>query len=160
MHLSLPRPFALVTPRGQPVHPRQSAVHDRRFAGRSRGLEAQGSYWNRPHHDETWFPGGNGKMNSSGVRACLQHWIDTGATVLIPIDDVTSDMVGGNNGANNLAYHIEAVAAVVLTAIDQPAVDQITARFVDYYPLTQFPAAVSISSPGADDITAFVGLVK
>ena len=31
------------------------------------------------------FPGDPGKSNSSSVRACLQQWVDSGATVLIPI---------------------------------------------------------------------------
>jgi hypothetical protein len=114
-----------------------------------------------PADGETWFPGGNGKMNSSGVRACLNHWITTGATVLIPIYDVTSDKVGGNNnGANNLAYHIVGIAAMVLTAIDQPAVDRISAKFIDYYPLTEIPAGGSISPPNPNSVTTFIGLVK
>jgi hypothetical protein len=114
-----------------------------------------------PADGETWFPGGNGKMNSSGVRACLDYWITTGTPVLIPIYDVTSDKVGANNnGANNLAYHIVGIAAMVLTAVDQPAVDQISARFIDYYPLTEIPSGGTISPPDADDITTFIGLVK
>ena len=100
-------------------------------------------------------------MNSSGVRACLNHWITTGTQVLIPIYDVTShNVVGGGHGANDLAYHIVGVAAVVLTAVDQPAVDQITARFIDYYPISEIPAGAILNPPSPDSITTFFGLLK
>jgi hypothetical protein len=110
---------------------------------------------------ETWFPGGNGKMNSSGVRGCLNNWISSGATVLIPIYDVTSHNVpGGGHGANDLAYHIVGIAAFVLTAIDQPAVDQIQGRFVEYFPITSVPGGLGWQTPSPDDVTTFIGLVK
>lgn len=109
-----------------------------------------------PADGETWFPAGNGKMNSSGVRACLDKWIDSGITVLIPIYDTLSSKPNGDN----LAYHIVGVAAFILTAREQPAVDQIQGNFVAYYPLTSIPGGSGWTPPDADDTTTFIGLVK
>ncbi len=109
-----------------------------------------------PADGETWFPAGNGKMNSSGMRACLDHWIDTGATVLIPIYDTLNSKPNGDN----LAYHIVGLAAFVLTSREQPAVDQIQGYFVDYYPLSSVPGGSGWTPPDSNDITTFLGLVK
>jgi hypothetical protein len=109
-----------------------------------------------PADGETWFPAGNGKMNSSGMRACLDKWIDSGTTVLIPIYDTLNSKPNGDN----LAYHIVGLAAFVLTAREQPAVDQIQGYFVDYYPLSSVPGGTGWTPPDASDITTFLGLVK
>ena len=79
------------------------------------------------------FPGDPGKSNSSGVRACLDELIDSGRTVLIPI---YSTVVGPGN---NQQYTIVSVAAFVLTARAQPAVDNIQGYFVRVYPYTSVP---------------------
>jgi Flp pilus assembly protein TadG len=106
-----------------------------------------------PATGETWFPIDPGKSNASAVRACLDGWIDSGATVLIPIYDI----VTGNG--NNAWYHITGVAAFVLTAREQPAVDQIQGRFVEYFPLSDVPGAAQLP-PGPGDTTVNLRLVK
>ena len=80
-----------------------------------------------PATGETWFPVDPGKSNKASMRACLDGWINSGATVLIPVYDI----VTGNG--NNAAYHITGVAAFVLTSREQPAVDNIQGNFVEYY---------------------------
>jgi hypothetical protein len=107
-----------------------------------------------PATGETWFPVDPGKSNSSSVRACLDGWIASGATVLIPV----YDLVTGNG--NNAAYHITGVAAFVLTARDQPAVDNIQGYFVEYYPYTDVGGGIGTQPPSAGDQTFFLGLVK
>ena len=109
-----------------------------------------------PVDGETWFPAGNGKMNSNELRACLDQYIASGTTVLIPIYDTLSSKAAGDN----LAYHIVGLAAFVLTAREQPAVDQIQGYFVDYYPLSDVPGGSGWTPPDASDITTFLGLVK
>jgi Flp pilus assembly protein TadG len=102
----------------------------------------------------TTFPIDPGKSNSSSVRACLQNWVDSGATVLIPI---YSTVQGGGNKA---IYTITGLAAMVLTSYDQPAVDDIQGYFVGVYPYTSVPAGVTASPPSKDDSLVFMGLVK
>ena len=86
------------------------------------------------------FPGDPGKSNSSGVRACLQQWVDSGATVLIPIVLKTNDPANtpgcttGGGGGNGFSYCIVGIAAFVLTGFTQPAVDEISGRFVGTMP--------------------------
>lgn len=109
-----------------------------------------------PADGETWFPAGNGKMNTSGMRACLDKWIDSGATVLIPIYDTLSSKPSGQD----LAYHIVGVAAFILTAREQPAVDQIQGTFVEYFPLGEVPGGAGWEPPSPDDTTTFIGLVQ
>lgn len=90
-----------------------------------------------PHgSDEVWFYTGNGKMNATAIRSCLDKWIASGATVLVPI----FDLVEGNG--TNVQYHVTGVAAFVLTAREQPAVDQIQGRFVKYYAYTDRKSVV------------------
>ena len=107
-----------------------------------------------PSTGETWFPIDPGKSNASAVRACLDGWIDSGATVLLPI----YDLVTGTG--NNAAYHITGVAAFVLTSRSQPAIDNIQGYFVEYYPYTDVPGGASAPPPGPEDTTYFIGLVK
>lgn len=75
-----------------------------------------------------WIAGDPGKKNSSGVRSCLQYWVDNQATVLLPLWDVTN-----GKGGNNLEYHVTGLIAVQLVSYSQPAVDEIQARVIDYY---------------------------
>ena len=103
---------------------------------------------------ETWFPVDPGKSNSSSVRACLDGWINSGATVLVPI----YDLVTGNG--NNAAYHITGLAAFVLFSREQPAVDNIQGYFKKYYPLGGVPGGAGATAPDTTDTTYFVGLVK
>ena len=107
-----------------------------------------------PATGETWFPVDPGKTNASAVRACLDGWISSGATVLIPIYDVVT---GVGNGA---AYHLTGVAAFVITSREQPAVDNIQGTFVQYYSYTDVPGGLGTEPPGPGDITYFIGLVR
>jgi Putative Flp pilus-assembly TadE/G-like len=106
-----------------------------------------------PATGETWFPIDPGKSNSSGVRACLDQWITSKQTVLVPIYDV----VHGNG--NNAWYHITGVAAFILTAREQPAIDQIQGMFVEYYPLSEIPGNLG-TLPTQGDTSYSVSLVR
>jgi Flp pilus assembly protein TadG len=103
----------------------------------------------------TTFPADPGKSNSSGVRACLDKWIASKQTVLIPI----FDLVTGNG--NNATYRIVGIAAFVLTSRDQPAVDNIRGYFVQIYPYTNpVPGGAGSGVPQPGDSSYFLGLVK
>lgn len=100
-----------------------------------------------------WIAGDPGKSNSSSVRACVQKWIDNGATVLIPIWDQTQ-----GNG-NSFQYRIVGLAAFVITAKSQPAIDQITGIFVGYYQLPSVPAGYGSPPTPEDDVVA-INLIR
>ncbi|MEO5966069.1 MAG: pilus assembly protein TadG-related protein [Candidatus Limnocylindrales bacterium] len=103
----------------------------------------------------TPFPADPGKSNSAAVRACLDAWIASGQTVLIPIYSVIS-----GNG-NNAVYTITGIAAFVLTSRDQPAVDNIRGYFVEIYPYTNpVPGGLGSTPPVPGDTTFFLGLVR
>ena len=103
---------------------------------------------------EVWFPVDPGKSNASAVRDCLDGWISSGATVLVPI----YDLVEGNG--NNAKYHITGVAAFILTSRQQPAIDNIQGTFVKYYPYTDIPGGLGTQPPDPGDTTYFLGLVR
>ncbi len=101
------------------------------------------------------FPGDPGKSNSSGVRACLDKWINPpGQTVLIPIYDL---IVGGGNGAR---YEIVGVAQFVITSQAQPAIDNIRGYFVGTYNIDPIPGGLGARPPTADDTSMYFGLVR
>lgn len=102
----------------------------------------------------TTFVGDPGKTNSDGVRACLSQWIATGQTVLIPIYDTTT---GNGNGA---VYSIIGVAAFVLTASEQPAVDNIRGYFVEIFTDNPVPGGVGSQPPTVTDTSFSLGLVR
>jgi hypothetical protein len=102
----------------------------------------------------TTFPGDPGKTNATDVRACLDGWINSGQTVLIPIYDTTT---GNGNGAS---YHVIGVAAFVLTSREQPAVDNIRGYFVEIYPTNPVPGGVGAVPPGPNDTSFSLGLVR
>jgi Putative Flp pilus-assembly TadE/G-like len=102
----------------------------------------------------TSFVADPGKTNADDVRACLNNWISSGETVLIPIYDIVT---GTGNGAT---YHIVGLAAFVVTAVDQPAIDDIQGYFVEIYPYAAVPAGVSIGPPTAGDTSANLTLIK
>jgi len=87
----------------------------------------------------TQFAGDPGKTNADAVRACLQQWVNSQATVLIPIVLASNDPNApagcstGDNG-NNFHYCVVGLAAFVITSFSQPAVDQINGRFVQVTP--------------------------
>jgi len=103
----------------------------------------------------TTFPNDPGKSNSASVRACLDKWIASGQTVLIP---VYSQVVGPGN---NATYTIVGIAAFVLTSRDQPAVDDIRGYFVGMYGITDpVPAGAGSVPPKPGDTSIPIGLVK
>ena len=113
------------------------------------------SPYDDPHGaGEVWFPVDPGKSNASAVRSCLDGWIASGATVLVPIYDLVE---GRGNGAQ---YHITGVAAFILTSREQPAVDNIQGTFVKYYPYTDIPGGLGTLPPDQGDTTYFLGLVR
>jgi len=110
-----------------------------------------------------WIDGDPGATNARVVRDCVQHWIDTAATVLIPIwgpgcsGDVDDDGVEGQG--NRFEFCIIGLAAFVITAQAQPSITELTGRFVEYYPLPSVPAGYG-SAPGPGDSVFFMGLVR
>ena len=112
-----------------------------------------GTIGTNPATGETWYPIDPGKSNASSVRACLDGWVNSHATVLVPI----YDLVTGNG--NNAAYHITGIAAFRLESRSQPAIDNIRGTFLEYYPLTSVPGGFSLP-PDIGDSTYSVGLVQ
>jgi hypothetical protein len=110
-----------------------------------------------------WVDGDPGATNANVVRDCVQYWIDTQATVLIPIwgpgcsGDPDSDGVEGQG--NSFEFCVVGLAAFVITAKSQPAIDELTGRFVEYYPLPTVPAGYG-SAPGPGESVFFMGLVR
>ena len=103
-----------------------------------------------------WVAGDPGKTNSggdAGVRACVDSWIDEGATVLIP---TWSEARGQGN---NFEFKITGLVAMVVTGRGQPAIDSITARFVEYYPLPSIEAGYG-GPPIPGQGVFFLGLVR
>ena len=107
-----------------------------------------------PATGETWFQIDPGKSNKSSMRACLDGWINSGATVLVPIYDIVTGK------GQDKAYHITGVAAFVLHSREQPAVDNIQGYFVEYYSLTSVPGGTGSLPPGPSDTTYQLGLVQ
>ena len=112
----------------QPAEPGLLARQPVRFAGSVRRRDGD-----QPLDRRDVVPDRPGKSNASSVRSCLDGWITSKATVLLPI----YDLVTGNG--NNAAYHITGVAAFVLTSRSQPAIDNIQGYFVEYYPYPDVP---------------------
>jgi len=103
----------------------------------------------------TDFPGDPGKTNATDVRACLMQWISPpGQTVLIPIYSTVTD-----NG-NGTTYHIIAVAQFVITATEQPAVDNIRGYFVGTYNVDPIPGGLGSRPPAPHDTSMYFGLVR
>jgi Flp pilus assembly protein TadG len=101
------------------------------------------------------FTGDPGKSNSSGVRACLDQWINPpGQTILIPIYSVVT------GPGNNAVYHIVAVAQFVIVSQAQPAVDNIRGYFVGTYNVDPIPGGLGSRVPTPDDTSMYFGLVR
>lgn len=98
--------------------------------------------------------GSKGKTNAIQVRTCLDEWISSGQTVLIPIFDTVTKVNGDN------VYHVIAVAAFVLTSREQPAVDNIRGYFVEIYPTNPIPGGVGSRPPNEDDTSFSLTLVR
>jgi hypothetical protein len=101
------------------------------------------------------FPSDPGKSNSSDVRSCLDRWIQSKSTVLIP-----TYLKDPDDGDHNASYSIVGLAAFVITSRDQPAVDDIRAFFVGTYPYPNTPAGNGAQPPRKDDSVYYVGLVR
>lgn len=106
-------------------------------------------------------PGKSNKGNTDGVRGCVDKWIDNGATVLIPL----WDQVRGEG--NNFEFRIRGLAAFVLLDHGQPAIDSITARFLEFYPLPTIGPNATWGSPpcapgvaGCTDESIFIGIAR
>jgi len=106
------------------------------------------------------IPGDPGKSNSIRVRDCLDEWIRTGATVLIPIWAPSSggSCATGGNG-NNFVYCIVGLAAFQMTYRSQPAIDEIWGVFQEYYPYPSVPPGYG-RAPTPGDSAFFLGLVR
>jgi hypothetical protein len=106
-----------------------------------------------------WLAGDPGKSNSSRVRECVDKWIENKTTVLIPL----WDEVRGQG--NSVEFRIRGLAAFQLVDRGQPAIDSITARFLEYYPLPTISGGYGgpPCEPGSDgcgDQVVFVGLSR
>jgi Flp pilus assembly protein TadG len=95
-----------------------------------------------------------GAHNGNDVRDCLQGYVDSGATVLIPIFDQCSPCNG-----NNASYHVIGLAAFVLTGFVQPAIDQISGRYVGYSSADPIGGNYG-GPPSSGDSTIFIGLIR
>lgn len=121
-----------------------------------------------------WIAGDPGKSNASRVRDCVDKWIDSETTVLLPMWSCTAAMIdedefckGVRGNGNNTQYHIVGLGAFVLTERSQPAIDSIRGRFVEYYPLPTIGPNATWGLPPCDpddpdcyDQTVFVGLSR
>lgn len=121
-----------------------------------------------PNNPYLAFPalvtGDPGQKNGKAVRACLQQWVTSGTVVYIPLwakgplSAPNQNCVTAPQGSWG-QYCITALAAFVLTGFDQPAVDQITGRFVAFYTLPSVPAGYG-GPPTPGSASYFLGLVK
>ncbi len=106
-----------------------------------------------------WVPGDTGVTNSSNVRDCLQQWIDSGATVYVPLFKNCSPCNG-----NNAQFQIYGFAAFVLTSYTTSggAINTLQGYFVGTAGFTSVPAGSGTGPPpptqGATTIQ--LGLVR
>jgi hypothetical protein len=113
-----------------------------------------------PNNPALSFPvdivGEPGKHNGDDVRACLDKWIASGATVLIPVYDSCEPCNG-----NNASYHVTGMAAFVLTGYDGsgPAIDNLKGIYQGYSSSAPVQAGYQ-GPPSAGDPTYFLGLVQ
>lgn len=98
--------------------------------------------------------GSTGTTNSSGVRACLDGWITSRQTVLIPMYDTTTGHGAGSE------YHVIGMAAFVITAVDQPAVGNIRGYFVEIYSTNPVPGGAGARPPVPTDTSFSLSLVR
>lgn len=103
------------------------------------------------------IPGAPGAHNSSDVRFCLDHWIEHGTEVLIPVFDYCSPCNG--SGAE---FHVTGLAAFVLTDYDDsgPGIESLTGRFVGTYNGTSVPAGLIVAPPSFGDAGAPLQLYR
>lgn len=102
-------------------------------------------------------PGNTGVQNSSGVRACLDGWIASGATILVPLYEVCNDC----NGTNS-TFTVVNIAAFVLTSYTTSggAINTLTGRFIGVSELQTVPAGSGNGPPEPGDTSVFLGLIR
>jgi hypothetical protein len=96
------------------------------------------------------FVGAPGIDAFADMAPCLQKWIDTRATVLVPLYDQQSDG----------EYRVAGVAGFVLTAQGRPTDDSLQGYFVAYLPFAGTPDGTGTAVPRLGDPTVYLGLVK
>jgi Flp pilus assembly protein TadG len=101
---------------------------------------------------EVWFAASTNDLGSLG--GCVDGWIAARSTVLVPIYDVFDD------GGSGPRYHITGIAAFVVTSRGQPAIDNLSGYFVEYYPFAATPGGPSPRALDIADTTSFAGLVR
>lgn len=109
---------------------------------------------NPPLTFPAWVSGEPGAHNGNDVRDCLQSYVTSGATVLIPIVDQCTSCNG-----NNASYHVVGLAAFVLTGFAQPAINEIDGQFVGYYSLPSIGGSYG-GPPSPGDSSIFIGLIR
>lgn len=104
-----------------------------------------------------WIPGEPGVHNGSDVRACLDKWIASGATVLVPLWSTCSACNG-----NNAQYQVVGFASFILDSytISHGAINTLIGRFQGVSSLTSVPAGTGDGPPQAGDISVSLGLVR
>ena len=102
------------------------------------------------------FSSDPGKSNSSSVRDCLQKWVDSKETVLIPIVDKENEQGQGST------YRIVEIAAFTITSFSRPAVDQINGRFEGTLPYSQGATTAGgiTRPPSAKSPFYYIGLAR
>lgn len=103
------------------------------------------------------IPGEPGVHNSSAIRACLDQWIASGATILVPLFQQCNPCNG-----NNAQFIVTGFAAFVLTGytISHGAINTLTGRFVGVSDLLSVPAGSGNGPPGTGDPSVFLGLIR
>jgi Flp pilus assembly protein TadG len=96
-----------------------------------------------------------GATNATDVRAALNNWVNSRDEVLIPIYDTVTGT------GNNARYNIVGIAVFVVTAVAQPAVDNIRGHFVKIYPFTDpVPGGTGTRPPAPTDTGYSLSLVR
>lgn len=86
--------------------------------------------------------------------SCLDDWIRSKATVLIPVYGQPDDYVLGKE------YRIDRIAAFVIVSVGQPTKHDLRAYFVGTYAYPITPAAVGDDPPDDTDSLYYIGLTK
>jgi hypothetical protein len=108
------------------------------------------------------FSSDPGKSNSSSVRDCLQKWVDSKETVLIPIVDKENEQGQGQGQSQDSTYRIVEIAAFTITSFSRPAVDQINGRFEGTLPYSQGATTAGgiTKPPSAKSPFYYIGLAR
>lgn len=104
-----------------------------------------------------YVPGDTGVTNSAGIRDCLDYWIASGTTILIPLFDQCDPCNG-----TTAQFRVIGFVAFVLTGYNtsRGAINTLTGTFVEYSSLTSVPAGGGSGPPSAGDKTVMLGLIR